>query len=59
MMRSFILPLSLLVLCAACGAKGALEKPAGSVPPPLIDQISRSAPSPADVNVNTPPKSQE
>jgi predicted small lipoprotein YifL len=53
MMRHLILSLLALLLCAACGVKGALEKPAGSVPPPLFDKFSNTAePPPADADTS-------
>ncbi|MDD3482776.1 hypothetical protein [Azovibrio restrictus] len=55
MMRRLLTSLAILCLCAACGAKGALEKPAGPASAPLLGQLSASQPD----HVSTPPEPQK
>jgi predicted small lipoprotein YifL len=57
-MRHLIFSLLVLVLCAACGVKGALEKPSGSVPPPPpLDRLTPAPEKAPSADVNTPPES--
>ncbi len=54
MMRHLTTSLAILFLCAACGAKGPLERPAGPAPAPWFGS-GKAKP----VDVSTPEKAQE
>jgi hypothetical protein len=56
-MRHLIFSLLVLVLCAACGVKGALEKPSGPVPPPPLDSLTPAPEKAPSADVNTLPES--
>jgi len=57
MMRRLTPSLAILLLCTACGAKSALEIPAGTPQQPLFEKLGRTAAPAADVS--TPKKAQE
>jgi predicted small lipoprotein YifL len=50
-MRRLIFPF--LLLLAACGSKGSLEKPSGPVTPPLLERISTKTPEDAPAHAST------